>query len=148
MEDNINPNCIVNNGEIEEHNRLKLGRIDGRRKKNSKGCSTNIMCHSSKRYVALKIMYFGQRFYGFASEAQTDPTVESEIFKALYKQRLIDDDKKNLQYSRCGRTDKGVSSVGQVISLYLRSNHKENGECIHEELWRIRLCKITEQSTS
>ncbi|KAI8550729.1 hypothetical protein RHMOL_Rhmol06G0130500 [Rhododendron molle] len=30
----------------------------------------------SKRYVALKVMYFGQRFFGFASEAQMDPTVE------------------------------------------------------------------------
>lgn len=79
----------------------------------------------SRRYVALKVMYFGQRFFGFASEAQMDPTVESEIFKALEKTRLINGDKKNLQYSRCGRTDKGVSSVGQVISLFLRSNHKK-----------------------
>ncbi|XP_058218445.1 uncharacterized protein LOC131329365 isoform X1 [Rhododendron vialii] len=94
----------------------------------------------SKRYVALKVMYFGQRFFGFASEAQMDPTVESEIFKALYKTRLINGDKKNLQYSRCGRTDKGVSSVGQVISLFLRSNHKKpeqsngcSGEFVPEE---------------
>ncbi|XAR48623.1 tRNA pseudouridine(38/39) synthase [Bertholletia excelsa] len=79
----------------------------------------------SKRYVALRVMYFGQRFYGFASEAQMDPTVESEIFKALEKTRLIDGGKKELQYYRCGRTDKGVSSVGQVISLFLRSNQKE-----------------------
>ena len=40
--------------------------------------------------------------------------LQSEIFKALEKTRLIDGDKKDLQYSRCGRTDKGVSSVGQV----------------------------------
>nr|GFC59333.1 tRNA pseudouridine(38/39) synthase isoform X2 [Tanacetum cinerariifolium] len=53
-------------------------------------------------------------FYGFASEAQMDPTVESELFKALEKTRLVLSDKKGLQYSRCGRTDKGVSSVGQV----------------------------------
>ncbi|MED6123147.1 hypothetical protein PIB30_046528 [Stylosanthes scabra] len=31
---------------------------------------------------------------------------------------------KESQYSRCGRTDKGVSSVGQVITLFLRSNLK------------------------
>lgn len=43
--------------------------------------------------------------------------VQSEIFKALQKTRLISGDKKELQYSRCGRTDKGVSSVGQV-SVY------------------------------
>ncbi|KAG5544706.1 hypothetical protein RHGRI_017227 [Rhododendron griersonianum] len=94
----------------------------------------------SKIYVALKVMYFGQRFFGFASESQMDPTVESEIFKALDKTRLINGDKKNLQYSRCGRTDKGVSSVGQVISLFLRSNHKKpeqsngcSGEFVPEE---------------
>ncbi|XP_052189501.1 uncharacterized protein LOC127799479 [Diospyros lotus] len=80
---------------------------------------------SSKRYVALKIMYFGQGFFGFASEAQMDPTVESEIFKALKKTRLVDGDKKDFLYSRCGRTDKGVSSVGQVISLFLRSTRME-----------------------
>ncbi|KAG6408507.1 hypothetical protein SASPL_131520 [Salvia splendens] len=51
--------------------------------------------------------------------------MQSEIFKALYKTRLVSGDKKELQYSRCGRTDKGVSSVGQVISLSLRSNLKE-----------------------
>ncbi|XP_054790073.1 uncharacterized protein LOC129298274 isoform X2 [Prosopis cineraria] len=81
----------------------------------------------SKRYVALKVMYFGKRFYGFSSEAQMDPTVESEIFKALEKTRLLVGDKKESQYSRCGRTDKGVSSVGQVIALFLRSNLKESG---------------------
>ncbi|KAL8487020.1 hypothetical protein ACS0TY_023643 [Phlomoides rotata] len=89
--------------------------------------------HLPKRHIALKVMYFGQRFYGFASEAQMDPTIESEIFKALQQIRLISGDRKELQYSRCGRTDKGVSSVGQVISLFLRSNLKgtagSNGYC-------------------
>lgn len=40
--------------------------------------------------------------------------LQSEIFKALEKTRLLVGDKKESQYSRCGRTDKGVSSVGQV----------------------------------
>ncbi|XP_020231677.1 tRNA pseudouridine(38/39) synthase isoform X4 [Cajanus cajan] len=91
--------------------------------KNS-GYNTRFMSHHSKRYVALKVMYFGKRFYGFASEAQMEPTVESELFKALEKTRLLIGDKKESQYSRCGRTDKGVSSVGQVIALFLRSNLK------------------------
>ncbi|TYG78736.1 uncharacterized protein LOC105797010 isoform X2 [Gossypium raimondii] len=108
-------------------------------RKNAGGYDLKIMTHHSKRYVALKVMYFGQRFYGFASEAQMDPTVESEIFKALEKTRLLVGDKKESQYSRCGRTDKGVSSVGQVIALFLRSNlketdgnHKISGELIPE----------------
>lgn len=40
--------------------------------------------------------------------------MQSEIFKALEKTRLLVGDKKESQYSRCGRTDKGVSAVGQV----------------------------------
>ncbi|KAE8100348.1 hypothetical protein FH972_018255 [Carpinus fangiana] len=95
------------------------------------GYNTRTMNHHCKRYVALKLMYFGQRFYGFASEAQMDPTIESEIFGAFERTRLLVCDKKELQYSRCGRTDKGVSSVGQVIALFLRSNLKgtsTNGE--------------------
>ncbi|XP_057964108.1 uncharacterized protein LOC131155175 isoform X2 [Malania oleifera] len=89
------------------------------------GDNAKMMHHYSKRFVALKVMYFGQRFYGFASEAQMEPTVESEIFRALEKTKLLFGDKKEVQYSRCGRTDKGVSSVGQVIALFLRSNLKE-----------------------
>ncbi|KAI7729810.1 hypothetical protein M8C21_003806 [Ambrosia artemisiifolia] len=52
---------------------------------------------------------------------------ESELFKALQKTRLVLGDRKDLQYSRCGRTDKGVSSVGQVVALLLRSKQKEPG---------------------
>ncbi|KAL0909196.1 hypothetical protein M5K25_020043 [Dendrobium thyrsiflorum] len=81
----------------------------------------------ARRHVALKITYFGQRFHGFASEAQMEPTVESEIFKALERTKLLIGTRKNSHYSRCGRTDKGVSATGQVISLYLRSNGKEIG---------------------
>ncbi|XP_034227800.1 tRNA pseudouridine(38/39) synthase isoform X4 [Prunus dulcis] len=92
------------------------------------GYDTRIMNHHCKRYVALKVMYFGRRFYGFAAEAQMDPTIESEIFKALEKTRLLIGDKKESHYSRCGRTDKGVSAVGQVIALYLRSKLKETCE--------------------
>ncbi|XP_077224278.1 pseudouridine synthase family protein isoform X2 [Tasmannia lanceolata] len=105
------------------------------------GCNLRTMHHHAKRYVALKIMYFGQRFYGFASEAQMDPTIESEIFKALAKARLSASDKAEVQYSRCGRTDKGVSSIGQVISLFLRSNLKDtNGNLNCKDIAPKELC--------
>ncbi|XP_062099217.1 uncharacterized protein LOC133805135 [Humulus lupulus] len=97
-----------------------------RRKKFTKqGYDQSIISHHGKRYVALKLMYFGQRFYGFSSEAQLEPSVESELFIALQKTRLLVGDKKESQYSRCGRTDKGVSSVGQVVALFLRSKLKK-----------------------
>lgn len=42
------------------------------------------------------------------------------------KTKLIED-RKSCGYSLCGRTDKGVSALGNVVSLYLRSrpNHKD-----------------------
>ncbi|WVZ57108.1 hypothetical protein U9M48_007541 [Paspalum notatum var. saurae] len=92
-----------------------------------KGRQVGVLSHCSKRLVALKVMYFGQRFYGFSSEGNTEPTVESEIFKALERAKLMVGSRKESCYSRCGRTDKGVSATGQVISLYLRSNIKDVG---------------------
>ncbi|KAD4584765.1 hypothetical protein E3N88_22366 [Mikania micrantha] len=117
--------------------KLKLGNYahNGKRKPRKKLADYNLNCmnHHSQRFVALKIMYFGLRFYGFASEAHMDPTVESELFKALQKTRLVLGEKKDLHYSRCGRTDKGVSSVGQVVALLLRSKHKEPRDDTFEE---------------
>ncbi|KAG7599187.1 Pseudouridine synthase I TruA alpha/beta domain [Arabidopsis suecica] len=96
-----------------------------RRRRVRKGDKNSIPSHLiSKRYVALKIMYFGKRFYGFSAEAQMEPSIESEVFKALERTRLLVGDKKDSCYSRCGRTDKGVSSTGQVIALFLRSRLK------------------------
>ncbi|XP_059631490.1 uncharacterized protein LOC132274269 [Cornus florida] len=128
IEGNVDSNVADRVGNsVEESAKLEacVGNTQKKSKEIMPGCKMRAMHHHSKRYVALKVMYFGQRFYGFASEAQMDPTVESEIFKALEKTKLIVGDKKDLKYSRCGRTDKGVSSVGQVIALLLRSNHKE-----------------------
>ncbi|XP_059063487.1 uncharacterized protein LOC131035677 isoform X2 [Cryptomeria japonica] len=93
-------------------------------RKKTKDNKKQSVSHCGRRYVALKIMYFGQRFYGFASEANMEPTIESELFAAFEKNRLLVGDLSEAQYTRCGRTDKGVSSFGQVIALYLRSNHK------------------------
>ncbi|KAJ6835445.1 tRNA pseudouridine(38/39) synthase isoform X2 [Iris pallida] len=101
------------------------------------GSQLSIVQDCAKRYVALKVMYFGQRFYGFASEAQMEPTVESEVFKALARTKLLVGDRIKSHYSRCGRTDRGVSSTGQyllqVISLYLRSNLNDSGGTIRKE---------------
>ncbi|XP_074280341.1 uncharacterized protein LOC141605463 isoform X2 [Silene latifolia] len=91
-------------------------------KKKTPDLDLRALLHLPRRHIAFKVMYFGQRFYGFASEAQLEPTVESELFKAFQKTRLLLGDRKESQYSRCGRTDKGVSATGQVIALYVRSN--------------------------
>ncbi|OVA08112.1 Pseudouridine synthase I [Macleaya cordata] len=122
-EEEVSKNEELQGGGIKSTNQIKKKT----RKKSSSGCNLRSIHHHAKRHIALKVMYFGKRFYGFASEAQMDPTVESEIFKALKQTRLLVVDKESSRYSRCGRTDKGVSSIGQVIALFLRSNLKDKG---------------------
>ncbi|ONL98527.1 tRNA pseudouridine(38/39) synthase [Zea mays] len=106
------------------------------------GRKVGILSHCPKRLVALKVMYFGQRFYGFSSEGNIEPTVESEIFKALERAKLMVANRKESCYSRCGRTDKGVSATGQVISLYLRSNIKDVGGDMLDERSEIDYVKV------
>ncbi|KAL4907952.1 hypothetical protein BDW74DRAFT_148289 [Aspergillus multicolor] len=100
------------------------------------------------RFIALKFAYLGQRYQGLehASNNPTAlPTIEEEMWKALMRTRLIfptdmtDDDVPNpkvkrkeneafnlswegCEYSKAGRTDRGVSAFGQVIGLKVRSS--------------------------
>jgi tRNA pseudouridine38/39 synthase len=87
------------------------------------------------RLVAFKLAYLGKKFNGFENHAHVTPlpTIEEELWKAFNKARLIfPKDLKPLEpgavnwegteYSKCGRTDKGVSAFGQVIGIRVRSN--------------------------
>ncbi|KAL4221474.1 tRNA pseudouridine synthase 3 [Mactra antiquata] len=73
------------------------------------------------RHVALKIMYFGCDYLGYASQEETMNTIEQTVLDALKKTKLMEN-RETANYERCGRTDKGVSAFGQVISLDLRTN--------------------------
>ncbi|XP_074072490.1 tRNA pseudouridine(38/39) synthase isoform X2 [Macrotis lagotis] len=73
-----------------------------------------------QRHVALRIAYLGWGYQGFASQENTNNTIEEKLFEALTKTRLVES-RQTSNYHRCGRTDKGVSAFGQVISLNLRS---------------------------
>eukprot|EP00111_Clytia_hemisphaerica_P002782 TCONS_00007824-protein len=77
-----------------------------------------------KKRIALRILYHGWDYCGFASQENTENTVEEQIFIALIKGKLIED-RVSANYSRCGRTDKGVSAFGQVIALDVRGRKKE-----------------------
>ena len=77
-----------------------------------------------KRHVALKMAYLGWDYHGFASQESTENTIEGHFFAALIKACLIEN-RADCNYSRCGRTDKGVSAFAQVVSLDLRSNLAE-----------------------
>eukprot|EP00095_Tigriopus_kingsejongensis_P007450 snap_masked-scaffold403_size186359-processed-gene-0.34 protein:Tk07450 transcript:snap_masked-scaffold403_size186359-processed-gene-0.34-mRNA-1 annotation:"trna pseudouridine synthase 3" len=74
-----------------------------------------------KRHVLLQVAYFGWDYYGFAVQEITGKTIESELFRALLLTRLIES-RETSNYHRCGRTDKGVSALKQVVSIDLRSN--------------------------
>lgn len=77
------------------------------------------------RFIALKFSYLGWNYNGLAvqSEPTPLPTVEGTLLKSLHKCRLIPSlNPGDFKFSRCGRTDKGVSALNQVISLNVRSN--------------------------
>jgi tRNA pseudouridine38/39 synthase len=99
------------------------------------------------RHIALKFAYLGQRYNGLehANNNVTPlPTIEEVLWKALRKTRLIfptdleDDEGADLldeergsepinlswegcEYSKAGRTDRGVSAFGQVVGIKVRS---------------------------
>ncbi|KAF5109696.1 hypothetical protein DV453_001302 [Geotrichum candidum] len=78
----------------------------------------------STRHVAIRFAYVGWNYSGLAVQIN-DPklaTVEGEILKAMQQSKLIRTaDPNDCDFSRCGRTDKGVSAFRQVISLRVRS---------------------------
>jgi tRNA U38,U39,U40 pseudouridine synthase TruA len=77
------------------------------------------------RKVALRLSYIGWNYHGFASQQDSNETIEvgrgvvqaltaeAKLFDALEKTCLIEHRDK-CAYSRCARTDKGVSAIHQV----------------------------------
>ncbi|KAL1663310.1 pseudouridine synthase [Schizophyllum commune] len=81
--------------------------------------------NAPRRKIALKFCYGGWDYGGLAIQKDRTPlpTVEGKLFGALVGARLVDP-KGGLEgcgWERCGRTDRGVSAAGQVISLWVRS---------------------------
>ncbi|CAG8728938.1 14594_t:CDS:2, partial [Racocetra fulgida] len=76
-------------------------------------CDTDTTLTSKKRKKS-------PRPFDIADE-QKFPTIEGHLHSALMNSRIISDPAK-CNFSKCGRTDKGVSSLGQVIALDVRSN--------------------------
>ncbi|RKF59092.1 putative tRNA pseudouridine synthase C25B8.05 [Golovinomyces cichoracearum] len=104
----------------------------------------------STRLVAFKLAYLGKRYNGFEFHANCYtplPTIEEELWKAFWKAKLIFPsngqavgDWEGCEYSKCGRTDRGVSAFGQVIGLRVRSNRPLGRKRVHlnEDLNKIR----------
>ena len=80
----------------------------------------------AERHVLLKLAYVGKNYAGLEAQKHLSNTVEEELFRALKQMRLIQDEK-SCNYRKCGRTDKGVSALGNAVSLTMRSlKHKED----------------------
>jgi tRNA pseudouridine38-40 synthase len=63
--------------------------------------------------VALKLAYLGDNYYGFQRQPDL-VTIDSEVRKALSKIGVIHGD-----FCYAGRTDRGVSALGQVIDFWI-----------------------------
>ena len=88
------------------------------------------------RIIALKFAYLGRKYNGLeyaSGNITAQPTIEEVLWKALRKAKLIfPSDEEAIatgeiswagcDYTKCGRTDKGVSAFGQVIGLRVRSH--------------------------
>ena len=100
------------------------------------------------RAIALHVRYDGWAYHGFASQGSSasaaPPTVERALFEALAKTRLVasaDDVFRGATYARCGRTDRGVSGQGQIVTLRVRSNGA--GDDVEKELDYVALLNRT-----
>ncbi|CAK7223827.1 pseudouridine synthase deg1 [Sporothrix curviconia] len=95
------------------------------------------------RFIALRIAYLGKRYGGFEYQPSGAlPSVEEELWKALIKACLIfpapgmaahEVDFNHCEYSKCGRTDRGVSAFGQVVALRVRSNRKRKAVVVEAD---------------
>lgn len=66
------------------------------------------------------VCYLGWDYAGLAEQShmQSMSTIESEIKKALEKCQLIENASECV-LEKCGRTDKGVSAIKQVILVFI-----------------------------
>ncbi|CDS00727.1 hypothetical protein, partial [Sporisorium scitamineum] len=83
------------------------------------------------RKIALRFSYDGAGYSGLAAQnavprggsGSTLPTIEGVLWDALCTARLVDPalGMDGAGFSRCGRTDRGVSAAGQVVAFWVRS---------------------------
>ncbi|XP_046689272.1 tRNA pseudouridine synthase A-like isoform X2 [Homalodisca vitripennis] len=102
---------------------------------------------------AMLLAYVGQRYFGF----QRNPgvkTIEEDLLLALFKIGYINEEILNnprlIRLERASRTDKGVSALGQVVSLKLPVNASLDDINAHlsPEIQAVALVKVTQGFSS
>ncbi|KAG8440572.1 hypothetical protein GDO86_006353 [Hymenochirus boettgeri] len=92
------------------------------------------------RKFAIMLAYCGRGYYGMQMDRTKPqfPTIEAELISALIKAQCIPESSliqmKNLKFQRCARTDKGVSALGQLVSVKLRTSCSNPVEKINSHL--------------
>jgi tRNA pseudouridine38-40 synthase len=72
--------------------------------------------------IALKFGYDGSKFHGYARQPDLR-TIEGELIKAFIKNGIIEDTKESV-FKSASRTDKHVSSFGNVIAFNTNASKK------------------------
>ncbi|OCT89667.1 tRNA pseudouridine synthase A isoform X2 [Xenopus laevis] len=78
-----------------------------------------------KRKFAIMLAYCGRGYHGMQMDITRPnfPTIESTLISALIQAQCIPEiffmQMKQLKFQRCARTDKGVSALGQLVSVRL-----------------------------
>jgi tRNA pseudouridine38/39 synthase len=87
--------------------------------------------HHPTRKIALKFAYAGEHYNGLEHQRDVTPlpTVEETLWDALVKTRLVDPEGtyESHGWEKCGRTDRGVSAAGQVVSFWARCKYAVEG---------------------
>lgn len=97
------------------------------------------LLNAPKRKVAILLAYCGKNYYGLQCNRgdRELPTIEGKLFEALGKAKVVPEicveKPTQMKYASASRTDKGVSTCGQVVSVKLRYNDK-TADLINEQL--------------
>lgn len=93
----------------------------GNLKKKKKPEKEFVFQNYPSRKIALRLAYHGHVHDGLAKQKETDNTVEGIVCDALRRVRLVPEDGPH-NFGRCGRTDKGVSALGNAFSFTARAS--------------------------
>ena len=86
------------------------------------------------RKIALKFAYFGGEFDGLQIQSGNTNTIESHLWDAVVKSKLRPPEDMPGPYSRCARTDKGVSAFEQVVTVEVRSKLTEDQILVSQKI--------------